>query len=337
MNTVNHGKFENHKYIKMNQSRREFIKKASAVSAGAIIGPKLFPGQQSTTAKTYPVCVFTKCLQFLDYQQLGETLANIGFTGAELGVRDGGHVLPQNVKTDLPKAIKTLQKSGISVPMMVSGIVNPDDPLTEIVLGTAAEQGVGYYRMGYLNYDPAKSVTENLTIHKKTFDKLETINRKYGIHGCYQNHAGTGVGAPVWDLYWLVNGCDPQFIGVQYDIRHAVAEGGTAWPVGLKLLSPWIKTTPIKDFYWNKVNGRWRIADVPLSQGMVDFDGYFKRYKSLGISGPVTIHYEYNLGGAESGSKTTTMSVKEISEIMKTDLNWLKKKLIEYGIPGSSG
>jgi sugar phosphate isomerase/epimerase len=321
----------------MNRSRREFIKTASAVSAGAIISPKLISGPQISKAKTYPVCVFTKCLQFLDYEQLGETLANIGFKGAELSVREEGHVLPENVKTDLPRAIKTLQKSGISVPMMVSGIINPEDPLTERVLGTASEQGVEYYRMGYLSYDPAKSVMENLTAHKKTFDKLEIINRKYGIQGCYQNHSGVRIGGPVWDLYWLVNGCDPEYMSVQYDIRHAVVEGGASWPLGMKLLSPWIRTTAIKDFYWTKENGKWEIKNVPLNKGMVDFDSYFKEYIRLGISGPVTIHYEYDLGGAQSGSKKITMGIKEISDFMKNDLNWLKKKLSDHGILKSSG
>lgn len=321
----------------MKQSRREFIKTASAVSAGAIISPKLFSGPQISRAKTYPICVFTKCLQFLDYTQLGETLANIGFKGAELSVRDEGHVLPENVKTDLPRAIKTLQQSGISVPMMVTGIINPEDPLTETILGTASELGVGYYRMGYLSYDPTKSIMDNLTTHKKTFDKLEKINRKFGIQGCYQNHSGTKVGGPVWDIYWLMNGCDPDYISVQYDIRHAVCEGGASWPLGMKLLSPWIKTTAIKDFYWKKENGKWKITNVPLSEGMVDFDVYLQEYISLGISGPVTIHYEYDLGGAQSGSKNPTMSLKEISDFMKNDLNWLKKKFNEHGILSSFG
>lgn len=310
----------------MNQSRREFIKTASAASAGAIISPKFFSGRQISKTKTFPICVFTKCLQFLDYPQLGETLVNIGYKGAELGVRNGGHVLPENVKTDLPRAIKTLEKSGISVPMMVTGIIDPEDPLTEIILGTASEQGVSYYRMGYLSYDPVKSVPENLSTHKKTFDKLEKINRKFGIQGCYQNHAGTNIGGPVWDIYWLVNDCDPEFISVQYDIRHAVVEGGTAWPLGMKLLSPWIKTTAFKDFYWKKANGKWELANVPLNKGMVDFDAYLQEYITLKISGPVTIHYEYDLGGAQTGSKNPTMSTKEISEFMKNDLDWLKKK-----------
>jgi L-ribulose-5-phosphate 3-epimerase len=316
----------------MNQSRREFIKTASAVSAGAVISPKLFSGPTDAIAKTYPFCVFTKCLQFLNYEQLGVALADMGFKGAELSVREEGHVLPGNVKTDLPRAIKTLQKSGISVPMMVTGIVSAEDPLIEAILGTASELGIGFYRMGYLSYDPGKTIMENLTIHKKTFDKLEKINRKFGIQGCYQNHSGTRVGGPVWDLYWLVNSCDPDFLGIQYDIRHAVVEGGVSWPLGMKLLSPWIKTTAIKDSIWIKENGKWKLKYVPLNQGMVDFDLYLSEYVNLGISGPVTIHYEYDLGGAQSGSKNPTMSLQEMSGLMKTDLNWLKNKFREHDI-----
>jgi len=319
----------------MKHTRRHFIKTASVISAGAMTYPEIFSRPQTSETTTYPICVFTKCLQFLDYGQLGETLADVGFKGADLSVRDGGHVLPENVKTDLPKAVKALQQSGIKVPMMVTGISDPDDPVTETILGTAAGLGIGFYRMGYLNYDAAKSIPENLKYLRKTFKKLEKINRKFGIQGCYQNHAGTAIGGPVWDLYMLLKGCDPDFIGVQYDIRHAVVEGGTSWPVGMQLLTPWIRTTAIKDFIWKEVKEQWRITNVPLGEGMVDFDRYFKEYVRLGISGPVTIHYEYDLGGAQNGSRTPTMPLAEISEFMKKDLIWLKEKFREYKIPGS--
>jgi len=316
----------------MKHSRRDFIKTASAVSAGAMISPELFSLPSGSGDGTNPICVFTKCLQFLDYERLGVTLANLGFKGADLSVRKGGHVLPENVKTDLPRAVKTLQKSGISVPMMVTGIVNAEDPLVETVLGTASELGIRYYRMGYLSYDPAKSITANLETHKKTIDKLEKINRKLGIQGCYQNHAGARVGGPVWDIHWLVNGCDPEYIGVQYDILHAVVEGAESWPLGMKLLSQWIKTVAIKDFYWKYQDGKWKRKYTPLGEGMVDFDAYLGEYIKLGISGPVTIHYEYDLGGAQAGSRNPTMGLDEISDYMTKDLHWLKNKFKEHGI-----
>jgi sugar phosphate isomerase/epimerase len=312
--------------------RREFIKTTSVVTVGALASQPVFSGGFNKKATAFPVCVFTKCLQFLDNDHLAETLATIGFDGADIPVRKGGHVLPENVKVDLPKAVKALQKAGIKVPMMVTDINNANYPEIERLLGTASSLGITHYRMGYLTYDQAKTIPENLDIHKKTMENLEKVNRKYNIHGEYQNHSGTRVGGPVWDVYWILKDCDPAYIGSQYDIRHATCEGGNSWPIGMKLLAPWIKTTDIKDFIWKKQNGRWKVEDVPLGEGQVDYEAYLKEYSRLGISGPVSIHYEYDLGGAESGKANPTMSLDKISSYLKNDLKWFRAKIEEYKI-----
>ena len=279
-----------------------------------------------------PFCIFTKCLPLLNYDLLGEVIANAGFDGADLNVRKDGNVFPENVKTDLPKAIKQLNKSGIKVPMMVTRINNPDDEQIESVLGTAAELGIRHYRMGYLNYDPAKSIQESLDGHKRTMEKLEKINRRFGIHGEYQNHTGTRVGGSVWDMYWILKDTDPQYIGVQYDIRHAVCEGGNSWPVGMKLLAPWIKTTVAKDFIWIKKGERWAIKDVPLGEGQVNFNAYLEQYKALGLSGPVSVHYEYDVGKAEQEKANNSTGLNSITGILKRDLDWLKTVFKQHHI-----
>ncbi len=316
----------------MKNLRREFIKMTSTTLAGVILKPYILEGTISSIAKPDPICVFTKCLQFLDYDSLGETLALVGFDGADLSVRKGGHVLPENIKVDLPKAVTALKKFGVSVPMMVTDITDPDDPKTEQILGAASDLGIKNYRMGYLNYDKGKSIPDNLDIHKKTIEKLEKVNQKFHIHGGYQNHPGVMVGAPVWDLYWLLKNTNPQNIGVQYDIGQAVMEGNSSWPLGMKLLSPWIKTTAIKDFDFQKKDGKWVRNYVQLGKGMVDFDTYLKEYKELAISGPITMHFEYDLGGAQSGRINPSMSLDEISVYLKNDLKWLKNKLTKESI-----
>ncbi len=313
-------------------NRRQFIKTTSIISAGIATGPAAFAAATAPQATEDLICVFTKCLQFLDYDRLGETIAKAGFKGADLSVRKGGHVTPDNIGVDLPKAIRALEKAGLKVPMMVTDVNDPDDPMTEKVLSAASQVGITHYRMGYLNYDPAKTIRETLDMHKRTFEKLATINHKFKIHGEYQNHSGTRVGGPVWDIYWMLKDCDPAFIGSQYDIRHAVCEGGNSWPLGMKLLAPWIGTTDIKDFVWEKQNGKYKVEDVPLGEGMVDYDAYLDQYVKLGIKGPVSIHYEYPLGGAESGATKTTMPLEEISRHLVTDLAWLRKKFTEHGI-----
>ena len=64
------------------------------------------------------VCIFSKHLQFLDYDTLGKIVAEMGFDGIDLTVRTGGHVEPATVKTDLPKAVAESRKGGTKVVMI---------------------------------------------------------------------------------------------------------------------------------------------------------------------------------------------------------------------------
>lgn len=320
-------------------TRRDFISKSAAVVAGVSTGlnafgtTNVFPSLPLVTDTTRPIHIFTKCLQFLNYDEMAELVARQGFDGADLAVRSGGQVLPENVETDLPKAMKALKKAGVGSNMIVTNINNADDKYTRPILKTMADLGIKYYRIGYFDYDPNISMPQNLDFIKRSFEKLEKINREYGVSGNYQNHSGRRVGGPVWDLYLLLKDCDPAFIGVQYDIRHATVEGGESWPLGMKLLAPWIQTNDIKDFIWLKnEKGEWKIINVPLGEGMVDFKTYFELYKSMKIEAPFSIHYEYDLGGAEHGNKKTTMSLEKIEAFFKADLQFLKNQLIKYGL-----
>lgn len=272
-----------------------------------------------------PLCAFTKCLQFLTIEEAGKILTKNGFDGADLLVRPGGQIEPKNVKAELPQAVKTYQKLGIEIPMMVTAVTDPSEPFSMETLQVAADSGIRYYRMGWLPYDFTKSIQQNLDGFKKIFEKLANVNEKLGIHGGYQNHSGLHVGAPVWDLYELVKEVDPKYLGVQYDIRHAVTEGGYSWLLGMKRVEPWIRSICIKDFVWGKdEKGAWHHQNVLLGEGMVNFDDFFKEYNTLKVEAPISIHFEYDLGGAETGKKTTTMDHEKIFGMMKKDLDWLR-------------
>lgn len=274
----------------MDITRRTFL----AWSAAAGIGLRTAGASPPLASTRRPVCVFSKHLQWLGYREMAELAAEIGFDGVDLTVRPGGHVLPERAVDDLPRAVEAVRAAGLTVPLMTTAIVDPDDPATERILRTASELGIRHYRMGYLNYRDERGVAGSLEAHRPAMRGLARLNERYGLHGAYQNHSGTGVGGPVWDLWPLLQELDPRWIGCQYDIRHAVVEGGTSWPLGLKLLAPYVQTTAIKDFHWGKdAQGRWRIVNVPLREGMVDFDEYFEMVGALGIAGPISLHFEY--------------------------------------------
>jgi sugar phosphate isomerase/epimerase len=253
---------------------------------------------------------------------MAEVAADIGFDGVDLTVRPGGHVLPENVAKDLPKAVAAIKRAGLIVPMMVTKITDPDDPLTETILKAASTQGIKFYRMGYIKHAKDISLADSLDKIKRSFAKLAALNKKHNIVGMYQNHSGDRFGGPLWDLWEVLKDMDPKWIGVQYDIRHAIVEGAYTWPQAMELLKIYIKTTAIKDFYWKKQKNEWKIKNCPLGTGMVDFDSYFKLYKRLNLSGPISMHFEYKHYDKDDpfeGKQKNTI------KIMQKDLNTLKK------------
>ena len=313
-------------------SRRKFL--AGLALAGASLPIAGIASGTNTNAAKHrrKICIFSKHLQWLDYDGMAQTAAEIGFDGIDLTVRPKGHVLPERVEQDLPVAVKAVEKAGLKVYMMTTRISDPDNIITEKILNTASQLGIKYYRTGYWSYDTSLGIAESLEKLKPRIAKLAVLNKKYNIHGAYQNHAGTRVGAPVWDLWELLKDLDPKWFGCQYDIRHAVLEGGNSWPLALQLLSNYIKITAIKDFKWVKIDGRWRSPMVPLGEGMVDFDSYFKMIKEMNIPGPISLHLEYPLGGANSGSRELTIGKEQVIATMRKDLNMLRGWLEKYAI-----
>jgi L-ribulose-5-phosphate 3-epimerase len=248
----------------------------------------------------------------------------------DLAVRPEGHVLPENVERDLPKAAEAIKRAGLDTCMMTTAVTDARSPTTEPMLRTASEWGIKYYRMGYLNYEAQLGVAKSLEALKPTMEALANCNEKYRIHGAYQNHAGTRVGGPVWDLWVLLKNLNPQWLGCQYDVRHATVEGGTSWPLGLKLLAPWIRITALKDFVWADENGKWAPRSVPLGEGMTDFKTYFRLVKEMAIRGPISMHFEYPMTSQPEKSMPRAEARKQVVAAMKKDVAALRKWLKQY-------
>ena len=329
-------------------SRREFLARVALTGAAASLasatraaetGGTAMPARAAAaTASTAPastapcIHVFSKPLQHLSYAETAALLAECGYGGIDLPVRAGGHVTPDKVAEDLPRAIEAAHQAGLKVEMITTDVVNARDKFVEPVLRTAAKHGVKFYRLGNFNYDAKLGVLESLDKHAATLKELAALNATLGLHGAIQNHAGTRVGSPVWDLRYLVNELEAQWLGIQYDIRHATTEGGLSWPLGLKLNAPWIKCTDVKDFRWAQSPGKATVEGTPLGEGIVPLDAYYKLYHELGLSGPISVHLEYP--PFERGPKFATPAEQRavFAAALKKDAGVLKGLLVKHKI-----
>jgi sugar phosphate isomerase/epimerase len=314
----------------MKQNRREFITTITAAGAAIPFYSAASNEFQPASESRFPIRLFSKPLDAYDFDFMCECTAKSGIGGFDLTVRPDGKVEPSEVETKLPLLVKEAEKYNLALDMMVTGIVTSSDLLTERVLKTASSLGITHYRLGYLEFDYKTGIWESLQKHKASLKEIVELNRKYNIHGDYQNHAGTRVGGPVWDLYELLREFSPELAGCQYDVRHAMVEGANTWIVGMRLIAPYIKTLAIKDFTWMTAKGRPSAVTVPMGEGMVNWDLFFRTVKELNISGPVTLHVEYPLFEKGEDKLPLVQQQEIIVKKLKKDVDFLNGFLLKY-------
>ncbi len=313
---------------KMIQNRRHFIATMAMAGASIQLSPSIKTIFQSVNK--FPIHLFSKPLDAYDTDFMCECISGAGIDGIDVTVRAGGKVEPVSVEKALPDFIEKASHHGLVTDMMTTGILSADDPFTGIILKTASSSGIKHYRMGWMEYDLKSGVLESLQKHKSGLNELTLMNRKFNINGGYQNHSGKMIGSAVWDLNLLLQSLPVEFTGIQYDVRHAIVEGAESWIIGLHLVADHISSLAIKDFTWKSIEGRMQPVSVPLGEGMVDWDTFFRTIKEKAISSPLTMHVEYPLlTGNEEG---LTLSKKQpvIVKKLKKDADFLKSYLNKY-------
>ena len=312
--------------MKFLYSRRHFLQQTTLALGALPLVSVTQPIVANAADVAFPdIHIFSKHLQFLNYADMADAAVSMGFNGVDLTVRPDGHVSPDRVDDDLPKAVDALTKVGFAPDIMTTAVGDATNATDVRVLKTASALGFQRYRMNWYRYDPKQTVPDSIQGFQGQFRALGELNKTLNLVGCYQNHAGLLVGASVWEIWEMLKTADPACMGVQYDIRHATVEGGLSWPNGLRLLQPHIKSIALKDFLWSTKNGVSSVQNVPIGEGMVDFKTYFRLLKQANLRVPVSLHIEYPMGGADHGATRLTIPQNDLFAAMKRDMNRLKE------------
>ncbi|GMV91049.1 MAG: hypothetical protein AMXMBFR82_08270 [Candidatus Hydrogenedentota bacterium] len=272
----------------MTHTRREFL--AASLATGAALA--LQPAAKAAAASSPPVCAFSKHLQFIeDYAELARAAKDLGLDGLDLTVRPGGHVLPENVATDLPRAVEAIRAEGLDVPMITTRLNDAADPEARPILQAASALGIKYVRVGGLSYSDDGVILSELDGFTEQMRALTSLLEEFDMTAGYHNHSGgTNVGAVLWDLHEVIRAVNSDHFGSNFDIGHAAVEGAyAAWRINTRLLAPYVKMMAVKDFVWDGDRPRW----VPLGEGVVQTVEFLKILRAADFAGPVSIHFEY--------------------------------------------
>jgi sugar phosphate isomerase/epimerase len=280
-----------------NRSRRSFLRRSACAALASAHEPvaALFADTPKSTKPV--VCLFSKHLGWIkDYDRLAERTVSLDFTGTDLTVRPGGHVLPERVEQDLPKAFESLKKAGAPIAMITTRIQDPRDPTTRKILKTASSLGIRRYRRDGEQWEGSRDPLKRIAELRGRIHELALLNKEYGLFAGMHNHSGFDLGATPWEVYELVKSEDPRWIGSNFDVAHATIEGGLGgWRSGFRLLASAsrIQMLALKDFAWTKHGDKWEPDFCSLGQGMVDFKTFLGYLKEINFAGPISMHFEY--------------------------------------------
>lgn len=314
-------------------SRRDVLKLLSATPIAAASIRAQQPVKPPTPLQ---VGLVSRHVQWTTLEDAIEIAKAVGFDAIEWNVRTGGHIDPERVARELPRAVELTRKAGLAVTMITTSIQDASSAHVNAILETAGGLGVRCYRGGqYFRYDYTRDLLPQIEALKPRLASLATLNEKYRTLAAFHTHSAPGnIGGNVWDFWEAMRHLDPRLIGLNYDIGHATARGGQGWIDAASVAREYISALAIKDFVWAAAPKRgWRTEWRPLGEGMVNFPRLFEFLEAIRFSGPINLHYEHsNLLGTDVGTWTLDISRDQFMTILRKDLEFVRSGMRQAGL-----
>lgn len=275
--------------------------------------------------------MFTKMLKDigkLSLEQTGDLIASMGFDGADLTVRPGGYVLPEEVTQKLPQAVELLKSKGLIVPMITTNITDANEGYARSIFEAASRCGIKFAKLGYWPYKGFGKINKQIKETRDLLKGIERLSIEYNVTAAIHTHSGAFLSANPAVVLMLLDGFDPVNICAYFDPGHVAAQGGpAAWEMGLDILSQYLRLIALKNFLYIRValseetgEVRWEHKMLPLREEIVSWPSLFKRLRELGFDGNVSFHSEYE-----------GFALERLISQTKEDLNYVKGIIRELG------
>jgi sugar phosphate isomerase/epimerase len=257
---------------------------------------------------------FTKTLQTLDLPSQIAFLKEVGLDGADLTVRPGYPVTPDNVGTELPKAAKAFQDAGLVIGLVTSitNLTDADSAAAKTLFEACGKAGVPAIKIGYFTYKD--KFDASLTQARTSLAGLAKLAAKTGVRACYHTHSGNYLGNNCAGLRMLLQDLDPHHVGAFVDTGHTAINGGP-FRMEVDLVRPWLSLIAIKDMLWTKARDAWQAHVVPVGDGIVRWNEVAQGLKEAKFNGTISLHGEYE-----------TKDLAERKRLAKQELEALKKR-----------
>ena len=192
--------------------------------------------------------MFTKHLTGLSLEELIATLTDVGVAGADLAVRPGYPVNPDNMAAELPRAAQRFRDAGLGIPLVTAptSLTSPDSPDAEAFYEACGAAGVAHLKLGYWGWDPERRFWDQVAEIREWLATFQEWSRRYGVKTVVHNHSGTTLGMNSSQMMHLVQDFDAAYVGVFADPGH-LAVCGEPIAMALEMVRDYLACVACKD------------------------------------------------------------------------------------------
>jgi sugar phosphate isomerase/epimerase len=229
--------------------------------------------------------VFTKPWSARPADELGPLVAGLGFTGAEVPVRENAHVTPAEAEDRLPGFVARMRAEGVDVISIAADLAEP-------TFAACAAAGVPLIRiMAGLGPDGYAASVARV---RKELEEAAPLAQRYGVQVGVQPHHGRFVSSAL-GVTQLLDGLPLDF-RVVWDAAHDALAGDDP-RVTLELVADRLAIVNLKNAVYARDDGAWKPRWVPGPEGLADWSAAFAELARLGWTGPVCLSGQYSDGG----------------------------------------
>ena len=131
------------------------------------------------------------------------------------------------------------------------------------------------------NYEEAlhqkESYVDQLNLTREGLSKLQDLGREFNLRYVVEIHAGSVAASP-FGIRYIMDGLDPETVGVIWDPANMVIEGQVRSSGAVDLMGKYLAYVHVKNLEWCRKNTApgekpaWDIQRRTIDQGMVDYE-----------------------------------------------------------------
>lgn len=251
--------------------------------------------------------VFTKPWAAESIPTVAKLAAEMGFGAAEVPVRPGFQVTPENVDRALPELVSVFRDCGLRVASIASGLEEP-------IFAACAAAGVSLIRiMGGVSRGAYLQSEASLRTRLRD---VVPLCAEYGVRVGVQEHYGDNV-SDAFGLRTLLRDLDNRWISAIWDAAHD-ALAGIPPETGLEVVWDRLAMVNLKNAYYQRVNGpeaetaQWTRHFTSGRHGLASWPRIASELQRRNYSGTVCLSAEYQ-------------DQTDVARLCKEDLRYAKE------------